>query len=84
MLSKGAAQMTEPAYIPQTTLGTPEENRAWVDAQGICAFERDCTFSRVSLDEERKLLLFESWYEPPDDQGEPRWVATDIPTPSAR
>jgi hypothetical protein len=75
--------MNEPAYIAQTKLGAAEENKAWVDAQGSSSFERGCTFSRVSLDKERGLILFEAWHEVPDEDSEPRWLPTDAPTPSA-
>lgn len=74
----------EPIYIAQTKLGTLDENIAWLEEQRICAFERYCTFSRVTGDEQTGLLLLEAWYEQPDDQGEPRWMLTDAaPAPAS-
>ncbi|MGB1214978.1 MAG: hypothetical protein ACPG4X_16540 [Pikeienuella sp.] len=68
----------EPAFIAQTF-----EREHVIDEFGRATWVHECvraagdvgaSFSRLTWREDGTGLLFESWAEAPDDQGEPRWA----------
>ena len=66
--------MAEPVYLAQTgETRIGKERNDWISSRVAEARKTGCTWGRVTLDEERNLLLYEGWLERPKDEGEPRW-----------
>lgn len=71
--------MSEPIYIRQRAFSDLSDQAAvndWLDDVLAEASLERCTWSRVSWDEEAKVVLVEGWPVRPLDEGAPRFALT--------
>ncbi len=64
---------SEPFYIRQSA--EPDiDLKEWVRSAASEARDLGAKFSRATLSDDGKMVLFEAWRERPQSQGAPRWM----------
>lgn len=70
---KRAAQVG-PFYVVERKKVLRSEFKGWIEAHTIRSKKRGATWVRVSYHpDDKRRMIFEAWYERPEDQGPIRW-----------